>query len=520
MSAPGDERPPDEQASGEASAPSPGPVSPSKTELISGQHSAQEVRARVKRWLRRPPDASKGLWLFLLITLSVDGIAAFTLFGLQLYVARNAEQTLFAGLGAGILAAIGLANFWALYSLRGEAKPTSAQRGESDAPAAPARSLWARDAVIAQLFVLALAVYILWVDLQSPESSTRVGVVAGAVAGAAALCIFVLWGRAAIEWKAAVALTVLVPVFTSAQFWLQNFYFSRTETPLVDFSANLSPQPNVGAGPNHLSATITVHNRSAGRVIVAGALMRITGYEKASPPPPCPTTNNDECVQALAPDLDLSGLNYDKDYRVDPTTATKNKLLYAGLLMPGLRYGLSPGDTQSFQREVDIDPTIAQVRLVRLSASAIFLTQRTIQDTRSCKAQNQKPASLTKEYNDFVNGVRNPIIDPNDVNKEILCKDYEFAHTNVVDWLVGNRSAIRVKVILKDPGHPDLEYPQLTFEYWFAKRGKELEAADPTVGNKISIANPGVVYKDVYVECVPGAVECVPKPKQPQQAAG
>jgi hypothetical protein len=104
--------------------------------------------------------------------------------------------------------------------------------------------------------------------------------------------------------------------------------------------------------------------------------------------------------------------------------------------------------------------------------------------------------------------------------KQVLCKDYEYANTNVVDWLIGNRSIIWVQVVLKDPDprSQDLEFPQLAYEYWFAQRGEKPERADPTVANKISIANPGVVYKDVSVECVPEAVECVSKEKQPQQA--
>ena len=147
-------------------------------------------------------------------------------------------------------------------------------------------------------------------------------------------------------------------------------------------------------------------SRRAGRVLVAGALMRITGYEKTSQPPQCPTTNNEQCLKALVDNLDLSGYSYEKYYRVDPTPATNNKLLYAGLLMPGPRYALSPGDTQSFQREVDINSTdFTTVRLVRLSASAIFLTQRTISDTRSCGDQS----SLNSLQGDFATDVRHPI---------------------------------------------------------------------------------------------------------------
>ena len=483
MSTPVDESPPAEpQAAAEAGASTP-PGSP---------RFAREVRAHIKRWLKKPPDTSQRLWTCLLITLFVDGIAALALAIGEFYVARAQTFVFFAALGAGILTVIALANLWALMSVG-----TGAQS-------------WARGAFIAQLFVFFLALYIAWVSFQSSPLNWRARTL---VAVALTFCLvalvwlLLLWGRAALQWKAAAILGALVPIVGAGQFWLQSFYIPQTTAPLVDFSATLSPQGH-GGPTTHLSAKVTVHNRGAVPVRVAGALMRVTAYAVETPaqsqkvPPECarPGWNgsyNWQCVQNF---LDLSGNSYnkdfrvDRDYRVDPTVAQNAKLVYTGLLMPMPRFGLNSGDTQFFQREVDIN---SNVRLVRLSASAVFLTIRTISDVRSCDSE---AFSLDSERDNFVDKVRKPII--NDRHQHALCKDYEITRTSIVDKLIGNKPVIRVMVILdgSDSQGGELEHPQLDFSYGFGK-GDRFSGANPQDGQKIAAANPMAVYKDVSVEC-------------------
>jgi hypothetical protein len=502
MTAPDGGSPPDEpQAAGGDGAPSTPPGSP---------RFAREVRARIKRWLKKPPDTSRRLWTCLLITLFVDGIAAFALAAGEFIVAREETFVFFAALGAGILTVIALANLWALISVG---------RGAQS---------WARDAFIAQLFVFFLALYIAWVSFQSSPLNWRAQTLAAVAlmfSLVALVWLLLLWGRAALQWKAAAILGALVPIVGVGQFWLQNFYIPQTTAPLVDFSANLSPQGRDGL-TTHFSAKVTVHNRGAAAVRVAGALMRVTAYETAAQSrevlPECEGWNGSydyKCVQKF---LDLSGNSYntdfraDRDYRVDPTLAKNAKPAYIGLLMPGPRYALNPGDTQHFQREVDIN---SNVRLVRLSASAVFLTIRTISGVRSCanpKDPNSKPVSSDSDPQKFVDKVRKPIplpLDPKgEQNRPVLCKDYEIARTNIVDKLIGARPVIRVMVVLDDPQGGDLEHPQLDYlehpqlDYWygFAGEGDQFSRAEPRVGQKIAAANPMAVYKDVSVECVSG----------------
>jgi hypothetical protein len=494
MTAQVESKPDEPQAAGGDGAPSTPPGSP---------RFAWEVWAHVKRWLKKPPDdTSQRLWTCLLITLFVDFLAAFYLGAGEFKVAREQTFVFFAALGAGVLIVIALANLWALISVGSAAQS------------------WGRDAFIAQLFVFFLALYIAWVSFQSSPPSLRatwLSAVALTFSLVALVWLLLLWGRAALQWKAAAILGALVPIVGAGQFWLQNFYIPQTTAPLVDFSANLSPQGRDGS-TNHFSAKITVHNRGAVAVRVAGALMRVTAYEKEASPQSqdisseCPGWNgsyNWQCVQQF---LDLSGNSYNKDFRADHPTLAKNaKPVYTGLLMPGPRYALNPGDTQYFQRAVDIN---SDVRLVRLSVSAVFLTIRTISDVRSC---DSTAVSLDSNPQEFVEKVREPVYlgadnkpvsikdqQQQQVVSHVLCKDYEIARTNIVDKLIGARPVIRVMVVLDDSHHPDLEYPQLDYWYGFAGEGDQFSRADPRIGQKMAAVNPAAVYKDVSVECASG----------------
>jgi hypothetical protein len=516
-------RPDEQSAAGGAGEPS---------KALVSQHSVERGRARIKRWLTKPDDALTGLWILLLITLFVEGMGSAALAFGQLHAGKDSDQQFFAAMGVGILAVIGVVNGWALFSVLAAGRRALAADRHAAAP-------WARVALIAQLLILFLAAYILWVDYSlSPKPSALVKWVAATASIVSVAWVLLLLGRAALEWKSAAILGALVPLVASSQFWLQNFYVPQSTAPLVDFTAELMPQgstPRTNTGlKTHLSAKVTVHNRGAGRVIVAGALMRITTYADAPRPPQCATrddkTRDDKvydraCLMALGENLDISGNNYDKDFRANPTPATNTQLIYAGLLQPGPNYGLSPGDTQYFQRAIEIDST---ARLTRLSVSGIFLTQRTIRDTRSCQDQDDHlaiaepgktpggdldppaatnatpqgqnpPASLTSDPKRFGKEVRTRYSVPNK-GQEVLCKEYEFAHTNILEKLIGNRTAIRVSVILKDTNAPDLEHPQLQIEYGLIERNKL--RVDQSLGQKIAIRNPGVVYRDVSAEYV------------------
>jgi hypothetical protein len=83
----------------------------------------------------------------------VDGFVAVALAAGELFISTAP----FALLGAGILFGVGIANFWGLYSLW---------------QAAPARRAgyqrsWAREAFVAQIFTLFLALYIVVIGIST-----------------------------------------------------------------------------------------------------------------------------------------------------------------------------------------------------------------------------------------------------------------------------------------------------------------------------------------------------------------
>jgi hypothetical protein len=306
------------------------------------------------------------LWWLLLVALAVDGLTALALAGGQLYLANklfSSLDALFGSLEAGILFAIGVVNLWAANSLR-KAAPT-----------------WARDALIAQVAVLLLAFYVVVVDaFKSPENiidavgTNRAQFVVFLVAVTLGLCavawILVLIRRTAVQWtKTSAILTALLPLAGLLQFWLQTYYIPQTSNPQVDLSVDLSPQGKSGS-IIHLAATVTVHNRSAAKVNVAGALMRVTGYppttQQQQPTAGCrynsAYANQLWCL--VEGGIDLSGANFDTDFRVNPTPAGNAHLLHASTFMGGPGAILMPGESYSFQREVDLDP--GKFRLARL----------------------------------------------------------------------------------------------------------------------------------------------------------
>ena len=474
-----------------------------------------------RRFVERIPDGiSKPQWSRLLVTLAANAIAAVALAAGEFGFA----VTIYGTLGACILFAIGIANFWAFDSVR---------RG------APS---WARDAAIAQAGIVFLTLYIsATVLFHSPQRSwlqwpvrtwlvLAIAVIIGLLAFA---WILRLAARTAGQWttatKAAATLTALLPIAGSLQYWLQNYYVPETSAPQVDVSVDLSPQgqscPQIPPSASctaangsiiHLSSKVTVHNRSAITVDVAGALMRITAYQRLAPPAPqapevCwkyqhhsdqgdPTKSSKQCLEG---DVDLSGVNSDSDFRVDPTPAANAHLLYAGVFMPA-RTILTPGETDTFQKVVDMDS--AKFRLARLSVSAAVLPDRTISDIRSCLGSAAgttvskftdprvfaREVSIAQEYSDEDYA---PAMGPHAL-AHYLCMQYEIAPQNIIEWLTGNHLVLRVEMTLNDPQKPGNEYPRMG-AYWMTDDGRE------SVSSKFELANP-IVSQDVSAEYAPG----------------
>ena len=400
---------------------------------------------------QQPNDFAEILWRWLLITLGLDFLAALFLAGGQFLM----PATFFGTVAAATLLLIGIANGWALNSVR-RAAPT-----------------WARDALIAQVFMLFLAGFVIATNLQGPRINWYVTSTAALVLAAAFLWFILLAPRSRLEWtKAAVVVTALFPLAGLLQFWLQNYYLPSTSMPLVDISTELSPQG--WSGPIvHLSAKVTVHNRGTGKVEVANSLMRVTAYpqnpEKIRDTRihinPCAnTTEQNEYWCRIANGFDPSELERDTDFRVNPmlpglvtpTPPQGGQLLYAGALHTSF---MMPGETDTFQRDVDIDSR--EVLLARLSASAIVLTEQRIADIRSCAGERTSAYKDSIRFSAEVQQVQQ--MQPG--RAHYFCQEYDIAPGNFIEKLIGNHPAIQVSTWLDNPSHPGSEYPLLVADF-------------------------------------------------------
>jgi heme/copper-type cytochrome/quinol oxidase subunit 4 len=398
---------------------------------------------------KQPVDLAKFLWVCLLVTLGVDCLLALALAGGQFLM----PPTFFGTLAATTLLAIGIANGWALNSVR-RSVPT-----------------WARDAFIGQVFVLFLAGYVIVTDVRSPTINWYVMVTAVLVLAVAFLWFIFLAPKSEFEWtKTALIVTALLPLAGLLQFWLQNYYIPSTSMPLVDISTELSPQG--WSGPIiHLSAKATIHNRGTSAVNVAGSLIRVTAYPLMVPEEtkfhvnPCwwtPARNEDWC--RFANGFDPSGVEVDTDCRVSPTLpdliapirTSASQLVYAS--SPASEF-LMGGETDTYQRDVDIDSR--KVLLTRLSVSAIFLTARRIEDIRSCVG---KHASVYEDLSRFSSEVkRTQQLQPAGVH--YFCREYDIAPGNFIEKLIANHPAMQVYTWLNNPHHYATEYPSIAAQF-------------------------------------------------------
>jgi hypothetical protein len=404
---------------------------------------------------KQSDDFSNVLRICLLVTLGMDCLGALALAGGQFLML----PTFFGTLAAATLLAIGIANGWAFNSVR------------------RAASTWARDAFIAQVFVLFLAGYVIVTDARSPIINWYVMATAVLVFAAAFLWFVLLAPRSRLEWtKAAVIVTALFPLAGLLQFWLQNYYIPSTSIPLVDMSTELSPQG--WSGPIiHLSAKVTIHNRGTTSVNVAGSLMRVTAYpltfsETQTYVNSCyftPDQNEDWCK--LANGFDPSGFEQDVDFRdsptlhapITPTPPAARQLLYAGALQGDL---LMAGETDTFQRDVDIDSR--KVLLARLSVSAIYVTAPRMEDSRSCVG---KHVSQYQDLSQFSNEVQQlQQFQSKSGRTHYFCREYDIAPGNIIEKLIANHPAIQVTIWLNNPNLPGTEYPIIGYDFGTAGR--------------------------------------------------
>ncbi|MEZ0363963.1 hypothetical protein ACAG26_09730 [Mycobacterium sp. pUA109] len=338
-------------------------------------------------------------------------------------------------------------------------------------------------AMLSQIFVAGLAVYVWLVDERSPEGQL-LGVtgVALTLGGIALLWVLYLarYARGAFS-KGAAVLVALFPLVGLGQFWMQTEYLPTSVSPLIDISTELSP---VGSSDSviHLLAKLTLHNRGSVQTELHVGLMRVTSYPVGTPAEP-PTT--DTLLAGLTP----LGRTTRGHYRETPTLAADARLLYADLFAaPYDDALLSAGETAGWQRVIDIDARA--VRLVRLSVEGVVATHRMMQGVHTCYPPRisiwRDPLAFFVEagkLHDWKGGAAH-----------VLCAESEFASIGAIQDLVSDHPMLRTFIVVDTPA-PVMELPTLMTTFG-TRATIEDEFKNLATANQINKANPSIFIRD------------------------
>lgn len=335
-------------------------------------------------------------------------------------------------------------------------------------------------AMLSQVFVAGLAVYVWMVDQRSPESQlvgvTGIGL---AVGGIALLWVLYLgrYARGAFSRGAAVAVA-LFPLIGLGQFWMQTEYLPGSARPLIDVSTELSPTGSTGP-IIHLSAKVTLHNRGSVQAEMHAGLMRVTAYPVGTPAEPASTEN-------LLAGLTPLGRVLRGEYRETPNLPSDSQLLYANLFAaPYDDAFLSPGGTVEQKVVIDIDSR--KVRLVRLSMSGVFVTHRILKDTHSCYPPQ---ISFARDPFGFFDEA-GKIHDFGDSKARVLCAESQFASTGAIQDLVSDHPMSRVFVMVVPPS-PGMDSPVL-MTFYGTRQTLEDPFSHVDTMTRIDKANPTVI---------------------------
>lgn len=295
-------------------------------------------------------------------------------------------------------------------------------------------------AMVSQVFVAGLSVYVWMVDQRSPESQLMgVTGIALAMGGIALLWVLYLgrYARGAFSRGAAVAVA-LFPLVGLGQFWMQTEYLPTSARPLIDISTELSPTGSTGP-IIHLLARVILHNRGSVQAEIHAGLMRVTAYPVGTPSEPA---NTEHLLAGLTP----VGRALRGEYRETPNLAADAQLLYANLFaVPYEGTFLSPGETSEYKLVIDIDSR--KVRLARLSVNGTFVTHRVLKDTHTCY-----PPQISFANDPFAfSNEAGKVHDWGVIRAGVLCMESQFASTGAISDLVSDHPISRVLVMVEPP---------------------------------------------------------------------
>jgi hypothetical protein len=335
--------------------------------------------------------------------------------------------------------------------------------------------------VVSQIFIVCLAIYVWLVDLRSPVSQllgvTGVALATGAVA-LAWVCYLAHYVRGALTKAAAVAVA-LFPLIGLVQFWLQTEYLPQTSHPMVDSSVELVPTGATGPVV-HVTAKVTMHNRSTVQADVHAALLRVTAYPTGGTSQPA---GSDVLVNSLGPAAEGAKRNF----REVPTLPGDARVLYAEVFaLPDEGVMLSPGETWQFNRVIDVDSRV--VRVARLTLEGVIVTQRRLKDVHTC---DEPQVSFGKEPVKYM-FVAQSLHELFGGAAHGLCTESQFAPSSVVQDLVADHPLLRTYTVVDIRG---TESPTLLpFLGTRERMGDLLGLVD--IQNKIDNSYPTVSIQD------------------------
>ncbi|HUH68983.1 MAG TPA: hypothetical protein VLZ05_08910 [Mycobacterium sp.] len=123
-----------------------------------------------------------------------------------------------------------------------------------------------------------------------------------------------------------------------------------------------------------------------------------------------------------------------------------------------------PGETDTYQRDVDIDSR--EVLLARLSVSAALLTARRMEDIRSCVGKHASEYEDFWQFSSEVQTVRSV----NSGQGHYFCREYDIAPGNFIEKLIAYHPAIQVSTWLNNAADIGTEYPLITADFGTAGR--------------------------------------------------
>lgn len=424
------------------------------------RHRFGALRAKRSR-PSEPAVLSRRLVWCLRLTLAVDGLAAVWFARMELDIDTGLVGTF----AAGLLFLVGVANLWALYSLRRETFS------------------WPRDIAVAQALVAIVALYVTvaaWLGhhLRALVIAALVGIIA-----VRWLFRLVKATTTTLQWTKPAALVVaLFPLAGLVQNWLQTEYLPSTSKPLVDVTGDLSPIGRQGS-TIRLSAKVALHNRGTVPVTIVGGLMQVVTY-------PAVAAASSVSESSLK-DVLASAATGSVEFRNPPLDDSSSVPKFMHTLVGG--DFLNPGETDTDQFEVDIDST--SVGLARLSYKAALLTELRIGDASTC---SDPIIYRSREPYKFFEAVSQPKLQG---DRGYVCTLYHLKPTSLLQKLEDPPVAIQVGFILSRANAAELKTPFVTVDPGYVTGGT-FQYADPRKADLIQESYP-MAYQELIAEYAP-----------------